>query len=99
MTPIIDHIGLKVSDFAISRTFYAEVLATLGIDLLADFTIGRDQHAGFGIGHPTFWIASGKTVRADSHIAFTAASRAQVHAFYTVAPSSWPLQNRSYNHA
>ena len=87
MTQILDHIGLKVSDFAISRAFYTEVLATLGISLLSDFTVGRDQHAGFGIGNPTFWIGSGKIVRADSHIAFIAASRAEVHAFYTVALS------------
>lgn len=87
MIAIIDHVGLKVADFALSRSFYRETLATLGIELLADFSVGRDQHAGFGKGRPTFWIGSGRSGLSGAHVAFTAASRAEVNAFYSVALS------------
>lgn len=87
MTQVIDHVGLKVTDFERALDFYREVLATLGMDLLADFTVGRDRHAGFGRGRPSFWISSGKTARGDAHVAFTAASRAEVEAFHAVALS------------
>lgn len=87
MSNIIDHVGFAVSDFEQSKRFYVETLATLGIDLLADFTVGHDQHAGFGKGNPTFWIGSGKPLRAGIHVAFTATSRADVQSFYAVALS------------
>lgn len=87
MSAIIDHLGLKVTDFELSRSFYREALATLGIDLLADFTVGRDRHAGFGKAQPTFWISNGKQSRGDAHVAFAASSRAEVNAFYSVALS------------
>ncbi|HEV7276212.1 MAG TPA: VOC family protein [Devosiaceae bacterium] len=87
MSDVVDHVGLKVADFERALGFYREALATLGIDLLADFTVGRDRHAGFGRGRPSFWISSGKTSRGDAHVAFTAASRAEVEAFHAVALS------------
>jgi len=87
MTNIIDHVGLAVSDFDQSKRFYVAVLRTLGIKMLADFAIGRDRHAGFGKDRPTFWIGDGKAQRGSMHVAFTAASRAEVNAFYSVAIS------------
>jgi catechol 2,3-dioxygenase-like lactoylglutathione lyase family enzyme len=87
MTPVIDHVGLKVTDFERAREFYREVLATLGMELLADFAVGRERHAGFGRGRPSFWIGSGKAARGDAHVAFIAASRAEVEAFHAVALS------------
>jgi len=87
MTAIIDHVGLKVADFELSKAFYREALATLGIDLLADFAIGRDSHAGFGKERPTFWIGTGRDGLSGAHVAFAAASRAEVNAFYSVALS------------
>jgi catechol 2,3-dioxygenase-like lactoylglutathione lyase family enzyme len=87
MSRVIDHIGLKVADIERSREFYREVLATLGLDLLADFAVGREHHVGFGRGRPSFWISSGKVTRGDAHVAFIAASRAEVEAFHAVALS------------
>lgn len=84
---IIDHVGLKASDFDRSKAFYVEALAALGIRLLADFAVGRDRHAGFGTDRPTFWISDGLNARAGTHVAFTASSRAEVEAFYAVALS------------
>jgi catechol 2,3-dioxygenase-like lactoylglutathione lyase family enzyme len=92
--PNIDHVGLKVADFAVSRSFYVAALGTLGIQLLADFEIGGQKHAGFGAdGRPTFWIGSGKQSIGDVHVAFTARSRAEVNAFYSVALSTGGRDN------
>ncbi len=93
MSAIIDHVGLRVSDFERARDFYREALATLGIELLADFAHGRDRHAGFGTDRPTFWISSGTRKQGDSHVAFTAASRAEVEAFWSVAKSMGGTDN------
>jgi len=87
MSAIIDHVGLKVADFERARDFYRETLATLGIELLADFSVGRDRVAGYGKGRPSFWISDGREARGDAHVAFTASSRAEVNAFYSVALS------------
>lgn len=87
MTDILDHVGFAVADFERSKAFYVAVLKTLDIDLLADFAVGRERHAGFGKGRPTFWIGDGRTGNAKLHVAFTAASRAQVNAFHTVGLS------------
>jgi catechol 2,3-dioxygenase-like lactoylglutathione lyase family enzyme len=87
MTAIIDHVGLKVSDFDRAKAFFQSALGTLGIELLSDFSVGAERHAGFGKQHPTFWISSGRSGRGDTHVAFTASSRAEVEAFYSVALS------------
>jgi catechol 2,3-dioxygenase-like lactoylglutathione lyase family enzyme len=87
MTHILDHVGFAVSDFERSKAFYREVLGTLGIELLADWTFGREHVAGFGKGHPTFWIGDNKPARGSMHVAFTATSRAQVNAFHSVGIS------------
>jgi catechol 2,3-dioxygenase-like lactoylglutathione lyase family enzyme len=104
MSHIIDHVGFAVSDFELSKRFYTEALKTLGIDLLTEFTFANDHHAGYGKDRPTFWIGDGKTARAGVHVAFTAASRAQVNAFYSVALSMGGRDNgapgiRAHYHA
>jgi catechol 2,3-dioxygenase-like lactoylglutathione lyase family enzyme len=85
---IFHNVALRVTDFERLRDFYAAVLGTLGVQLLAEFEdSGRVRHAGFGIGQPAFWIASDKLTLGDAHIAFNARSRAEVEAFHTVALS------------
>jgi catechol 2,3-dioxygenase-like lactoylglutathione lyase family enzyme len=87
VTTVLDHVGIKVSDYDRSLAFYREALATLGIDLLADMTFGRDRVGGFGRERTEFWISNGAQGRGETHVAFTAASRAEVHSFYSVALS------------
>jgi catechol 2,3-dioxygenase-like lactoylglutathione lyase family enzyme len=87
VTAIFDHIGIKVSDFGRSLVFYREALGTLGIGLLTEFTVGQDRVAGFGREQPSFWISNGLSTRGETHVAFTAASQAEVNAFYSVALS------------
>ena len=78
---MLDHIGLAVSDIAKSKTFFQAALAPLGYSVKMDFgeAIGLGQDRPGGI-----WIAKGP-VSAKMHIAFTAANRATVKAFYDAA--------------
>jgi catechol 2,3-dioxygenase-like lactoylglutathione lyase family enzyme len=87
---IIDHITLTVSDYARSKAFYEKALAPLGIKLMMDF----GQACGFGREKPELWIGVGPAsfqkpehlkVISPMHVAFSAASRADVDAFYRAA--------------
>ena len=93
MTQIIDHVGIKVADYDLALKFYREALGTLGIELLADWTFGNERVGGFGKARPTFWIGNGRRTRGETHVAFTAASRAEVQAFYAVALSTGGRDN------
>lgn len=84
----IDHVGLVVHDIDKSIEFYTATLKTVGIDLLADFEHEGKRHAGFGVGrHAFFWLSPTKGTTGGNHVAFTAKSRADVGAFYSVALS------------
>jgi catechol 2,3-dioxygenase-like lactoylglutathione lyase family enzyme len=74
---VIDHVTLRVSDFAVSREFYSTVLAPLGHELAwqdeekrlaewGDFSIAQD----------------GKPLTENAHVAFVAKSRDEVDAFH-----------------
>src|SRR4051812_30647204 len=86
---MIDHVGLRVSNFALSRRFYVAALATLGIEPLKDVTreqSGGYEGTGFGsLGQPYFWIGTGGERTTSMHVAFNAASRADVDRFYAAA--------------
>ena len=84
---IIDHVGLKVADFEKSMAFYRETLGTLGIKPLTEFSHGPESYAGFGKQMPEFWIGTSDLQRGGTHVAFIAASRAEVAAFHSVALS------------
>jgi catechol 2,3-dioxygenase-like lactoylglutathione lyase family enzyme len=88
---ILDHVTLVVSDYARSKTFYEKALAPLGIQRIVEF----GQACGFGkAGKPAFWIGTGPTSFqrpeqlapiTPTHVAFSAASRAEVEAFHAAA--------------
>lgn len=92
---MLDHIGLPVADFARARAFYTQALAPLGLAVLMEVSAaetGAAAHAGFGdpaTAKPFFWIGSGGALNAPAgthlHVAFTAADRATVDAFYAAA--------------
>jgi catechol 2,3-dioxygenase-like lactoylglutathione lyase family enzyme len=87
-TAILDHIGFPVSDFARARAFYAATLKPLGIGVVMEVSkemTGKDEHVGFGIDTPEFWIGSGMVAKTACHVAFIAKTRAAVDAFYTEA--------------
>ena len=87
---MIDHITFTVSDFEKSKTFYVELLKTLGYTLLMEFP----NVAGFGEKKPEFWIGAARpgywtadhgTGRSPMHVAFSAEDRKAVDAFYEAA--------------
>jgi catechol 2,3-dioxygenase-like lactoylglutathione lyase family enzyme len=86
---VIDHTGVTVSDFQRSREFYRQALAPLGYGLLMEVpasVTGRADVAGFGEPpKPDFWVISGQPNHPPVHIAFRAATRAMVDAFYQTA--------------
>ena len=74
---MLDHVAFQCSDLAASAAFYDAVLAPLGGSRLMDFKNVMGYGAG---GHANFWIgelSEGDGFR-ESHIAFAAASRAEV---------------------
>lgn len=92
-TLMIDHLSLGVSDFSRSLAFYDAVLAELGFRRC--FKAESPQGAKFASygpdSKPVFWISSKDDFgsrpapAAGSHIAFQAASRQAVDAFYAAA--------------
>jgi catechol 2,3-dioxygenase-like lactoylglutathione lyase family enzyme len=87
---ILDHIGLKVRHFAMSRAFYLAALAPLGIRIVKE----GDGWAGFNReGRGGFWIASGHEQSGPIHVAFVAKDRAEVRAFHAAALAAGGLDN------
>ena len=74
---MLDHIGLTVTDFAKSKSFYQTALAPLGVKLLREFP----GAAGFGAERPFFWIAQGESP-SPVHVALTSPDRPTVDAFH-----------------
>jgi catechol 2,3-dioxygenase-like lactoylglutathione lyase family enzyme len=102
---MLDHVGFQCTDLAASAAFYDTVLAPLGAARIMDHGVAM----GFGRdGKPDFWISaleSGDGFR-ESHIAFEAADRASVRAFFDAAvgagaevlhePRVWPEYHPGY---
>jgi catechol 2,3-dioxygenase-like lactoylglutathione lyase family enzyme len=87
---MIDHTGVTVSDVGTSKAFYRLALAPLGYALLMEF----EDAAGFGVApKPDFWIGRGKLDGSRGHVAFTAASRQVVDAFYQAAIAAGARDN------
>jgi catechol 2,3-dioxygenase-like lactoylglutathione lyase family enzyme len=102
---VIDHLSIQCADVVASAAFYDEVLATLGGIRQLEF----GDVIGYGDrGRPEFWIGprtTGEGFR-ECHLAFHAADRPTVHAFYEVAvaggaevlhaPRLWPEYHPDY---
>jgi catechol 2,3-dioxygenase-like lactoylglutathione lyase family enzyme len=83
---MIDHVSIAVRDLAASARFYAEVLATLGYEKLAD----RPATIGFGKKYPEFWLNERRNMTpvdadAGAHICLRASSVEAVQAFHAAA--------------
>jgi catechol 2,3-dioxygenase-like lactoylglutathione lyase family enzyme len=102
---MLDHLSIQCGDVAASAAFYDAVLAPLDGERIHD---GGDV-IGFGVApKPDFWIAPRRTGEGfrESHIAFTAADRATVRAFFAAgvaagaevlhAPRLWPEYHPNY---
>jgi catechol 2,3-dioxygenase-like lactoylglutathione lyase family enzyme len=79
---MLDHIGLQVRSYAVSKAFYADVVAALG------YVLVEETHGwcGFGLpGKPQFWIHAGQPGGAPVHVGFAARDRAAVDRFHATA--------------
>lgn len=98
---MLDHLGLRVADYARSRAFYERALSPLGYGVVMEVTSaetgGSYQGCGFGSPQrPHFWIGTGTdgaTSGSGAHIAFSAASRAVVDAFHAAALAAGGCDN------
>lgn len=94
---MLDHIGFPVGNMKISKAFYEKALAPLGIKIMMEVTPemtgSDDSYAGFGAEKPFFWIGTGKIPSSGMHVAFVAASRKIVDAFYAAAMAAGGKDN------
>jgi catechol 2,3-dioxygenase-like lactoylglutathione lyase family enzyme len=101
---MIDHVPVQCADLTQSSAFYDAVLAPLG----GRRVLEHDFAIGYGTDFPQFWIGARSTGEGfrESHLAFRAADRAAVNAFFEVAvglgaevlhePRVWPEYHESY---
>ncbi len=102
---MLDHISIQCADLGASAGFYDAVLAPLGGARIMEF----GQIIGYGVdGKPDFWLGARQTGEGfrESHIAFEAADRATVRAFFDMAvaegaevlhePRVWPEYHPTY---
>ncbi len=83
---MLDHIGISVADFELSKEFFAQSLAPLRYTLVAEFEHQGKRLAGFGANSkPDFWIEGGQATLPPLHVAFAATDHARVEAFYAAA--------------
>jgi catechol 2,3-dioxygenase-like lactoylglutathione lyase family enzyme len=90
--PILDHIGIAVTDLAKSTEFYKQALAPLGITLVMEVPAIA---AGFGKDKkPDFWIGDARGEKPSRvHVSFVAPGRAAVKAFYEAALAAGAKDN------
>lgn len=102
---MLDHLAIQCADVAASAAFYDQILAPLGATRMMDF----GEVIGYGTPpKPDFWLGPRRTGAGfrEAHIAFAAADRAAVHAFFDAAvaagaeilhaPRIWPEYHPAY---
>jgi catechol 2,3-dioxygenase-like lactoylglutathione lyase family enzyme len=79
---MFDHVGLGVSDLAASKAFFLQALQPLGVIVAMEgpYGVGLGQN-----GKPSLWLHETPDKPTPLHLAFAAASRAQVDAFHAAA--------------
>ncbi len=91
---MIDHMSVTVFDIARSVAFYDTALKALGFGRAMEFTAPDGSYRGVGYGpgdKPVFWLGAHLKERQPVtpmpgfHVAFQAAGRADVDAFYAAA--------------
>lgn len=87
---MFDHVGFGVSNLARSKAFFLAALAPLKVALVMEGPYG----VGIGRnGKPSLWLHETRERPAPLHIAFVAASRAEVDAFHRAALAAGRTDN------
>ena len=102
---MLDHVSIQCDDPVASAAFYDAVLSPLGVGRIMEF----GPVVGYGAaGKPDFWIGPTATPGAarEVHLAFAAAGRDAVRAFFEAArshgaevlhePRVWPEYHPDY---
>ncbi|MDF1587320.1 VOC family protein [Marinimicrococcus flavescens] len=98
---MIDHLSLAVADIDRSRAFYDRVMPALGARRMQDLDEEEYQASGYGCreGEPAFWVGAARVagppppVPEGQHVAFAAAGRPAVDAFYVAAIAAGAADN------
>ena len=91
MSVRLDHIGLDVGDYEVSKVFYEQALEPLGLRLMMEPT---PAIGGFGDDFPFFWIAKrDRGPQTGVHVAFRVKKRELVDAFHTAALGAGGIDN------
>ena len=91
---MFDHLGLPVTDLEHARRFYEQVLQPLGIEVVKSFPDAVGLAAGRGRkGEQELWLTRADHAPSPMHIAFAAATRAQVDAFHRAALAAGARDN------
>ena len=92
MSGVVDHVGIRVSDFRASRRMYEAALAALGFSVLGEGLFEGDEYVLFGRdGSDDFSVHSvgsepGRDrVTTGAHVAFTASNAAAVDRWHRAA--------------
>ena len=87
---MFDHVAIGVTDYAASKAFYLQALAPLGVTILAENALGLEMGNG---GQASFCIGQATDKPAPLHLAFAAATHAQVDAFHAAALAAGARDN------
>jgi catechol 2,3-dioxygenase-like lactoylglutathione lyase family enzyme len=91
---MLDHTGFVVTDLAKARRFYDAIAGALGLATHSNspqsFLFGRSAeepipYLWIGTLRPSYWADGSRAGLNQTHIAFTASSKAMVDAFYRAA--------------
>jgi len=95
---LLDHVEFAVRDAEVSRRFYEQALAPLGMTRI--ITVGPERtrsggtRHGFGRdGYPRLWVHDNEQAGAGTHVAFAAAERSVVDAFHEAALGAGGVDN------
>jgi catechol 2,3-dioxygenase-like lactoylglutathione lyase family enzyme len=102
---VLDHVSIQCANVAESAAFYDTVLSPLGAERVME--VG--SAIGYGVaGHSSFWLSplAGDPPNRELHIAFRAADRSTVRAFFEAGgsmgaevlhePRLWPEYDPDY---
>ncbi|HGE8303435.1 TPA: VOC family protein [Serratia marcescens] len=103
---MFDHVKFGVSNFAFGKAFFLNVLAPLGVKIVAEGAPGYGVELCPDRGNVSLCLFQTDEKPAHLHLAFAASSRAQVDAFYHAAlnaggidngaPGLWPNYHAHY---
>ena len=89
---MLDHIGLNVSDFDVSKAFYLRALEPLGIRTVMEFPSGKSLGLGDGQ-KPYLWIHERGTPSTSTHVALVVPDVETVDAFHAAAIAAGGTDN------